>query len=113
MKKNKINKVIEYLSLTLILSYFILHNIFLVLIGITFSFYLIHTNTNNNQNRSISKNLNIKKEYKEKSKHNNEINLNTINQKSIKEDTKLTLVEEIEELGFIPSIDKRNNTDAA
>ena len=35
--------------------------------------------------------------------------INSINIKYNKEDTKLTLVEEIEELGFIPSIDKKNN----
>ena len=33
--------------------------------------------------------------------------------KSTKEDKKLTLVEEIEEFGFIPSIDKKNNSNAA
>ena len=46
-------------------------------------------------------------------KNDKESNCNTINIKSTKEDSKLTLVEEIEELGFIPSIDKKNNSNAA
>ena len=41
------------------------------------------------------------------------IESNAINIKSTKKDKKLTLVEEIEEFGFIPSIDKKNNSNAA
>ena len=116
MKKNKINKVIEYLSRTLILSYFLIHNIFLVLIGITFSVYLININVINNLKISLFKNLDIKKESKELKKNEKVIESNTINTESTKEDAKnrkLTLVDEIEELGFIPSIDKNDNSDAA
>ena len=116
MKKTKINKVVEYLSLTLILSYFLIHNIFVVLIGITFSLYLININMINNLKISMFKNSNITKESKELKKSEKVIKSNTINIESSKEDannTKLTLVEEIEELGFIPSIDKKNNSNAA
>ena len=113
MKTIKINQVIEYLSLIMVFSYFIIHNIFLVLIGITFSLYLININMINNIKKSIYKNLHVKNESKELNKNNKEINSNTINIKSTKEDKKLTLVEEIEESGFIPSIDKKNNTNAA
>ena len=113
MKKIKINEVIEYLSPTLVLSYFFVHNIFLVLIGIIFSLYLININMINNLKKSINKNLIIKNESKNLNRNDKEINSNTINIKSTKEDKKLTLVEEIEELGFIPSIDKKNNTNAA
>ena len=113
MKKIKINQVIEYLSPTLVLSYFFIHKIFLVLIGITFSFYLININMINNLKKSINKNLNIKNESKVSNKNHKEKHLNPINIKSTKEETKLTLVEEIEEFGFIPSIDKKNNTNAA
>ena len=116
MKKTKINKVIEYLSPSLILSYFLIHNIFLVLIGITFSLYLININMINNLKISMFKNLDIKKESKEPKKNENVTKSNTINTESTKEDnknTKLTLVEEIEELGFIPSIDKKKNSNAA
>ena len=48
MKTIKINQVIEYLSPIMVFSYFFIHNIFLVLIGITFSFYLININMINN-----------------------------------------------------------------
>ena len=113
MKTIKINQVIEYLSPIMVFSYFFIHNIFLVLIGITFSLYLININMINSLKKSIYKNLALKNECKELNKNNKEINSNTINIKSTKEDKKLTLVEEIEEFGFIPSIDKKNNSNAA
>ncbi|WP_269613517.1 hypothetical protein [Prochlorococcus marinus] len=113
MKKIKINQVIEYLSPTLVFSYFFIHNIFLVLIGITFSLYSININMINNLKKSMNKNFGIKNESKDSNKNNKENNSNAINIKSTKEETKLTLVEEIEEFGFIPSIDKKNNSNAA
>ena len=113
MKESKINHVIEYFSATLILSYFFVHNIFLVLIGIIFSLYLININMINNLKKSINKYLVIKNESKDLNKNNKEINSKTIDIKSTKEDKKLTLVEEIEEFGFIPSINKTNNSNAA
>ena len=113
MKKIKINEIIEYLSPILVFSYFFIHKIFLVLIGITFSFYLININMINNLKKSIYKNLAVKKESKDLNKNERKINFNTINIKSTREDKKLTLVEEIEEFGFIPSIDKKNNSNAA
>ena len=113
MKKLKLNEVIEYLSPILVFSYFFIHNIFLVLIGITFSLYLININMINNLKKAINKKLIIKNKSKNLNKNDKEINSNTINLKSTKEDKKLTLVEEIEEFGFIPSIDKKNNSNAA
>ena len=113
MKEIKVNRVIEYLYTTLVFSYFFIHNIFLVLIGITFSLYLININMINNLKKSLNKNLVIINESKDFNKKDKEINSNTINKKSTKEDKKLTLVEEIEEFGFIPSIDKKNNSNAA
>ena len=113
MKKIKINQVIEYLSPILVFSYFFVHNIFLVLIGIMFSLYLININMINNIKKSLNKNFIIKNESKELNKNDKEINSNTINIKSTKKNNKLTLVEEVEEFGFIPSINKKNNTNAA
>ena len=113
MKKIKINQVIEYLSPIFVFSYFFVHNIFLVLIGIIFSFYLININMINNFKKSINKNFIIKNESKESNKNDKEINSNTIIIKSTKKNNKLTLVEEVEEFGFIPSIDKENNTNTA
>ena len=67
----------------------------------------------NNLIKSIYKNLAVRNESKDLNKNKKKINSNTINLKSTKEDKKLTLVEEIEEFGFIPSIDKKNNSNAA
>ncbi len=113
MKKIEINRVVEYLSPTLVFSYFFIHNIFLVFIGITLSFYLININMINNLKKIIFKNLSVKNESKDLNKNEKEVTSNTISIKSTKEDKKLTLVEEIEEFGFIPSIDKKNKSNAA
>ena len=67
----------------------------------------------NNIKKSIYKNLAVKNESKNLNKNKKIINSNTINLKTTKEDKKLTLVEEIEEFGFIPSIDKKKNSNAA
>ena len=61
----------------------------------------------------MNKNLVIKKESKELDKNDTEIKSSMINIKSSKDDSKLTLVEAIEELGFIPSIDKKDESNAA
>ena len=113
MKKTKLNHAIEYLSSTLVLSYFFIHNIFLVLIGITFSLYLINVNFINRIIRSIYKKLVCKKESIELNAKDTEVETNPINKQSTKEDTKLTLVETIEELGFIPSLDNNDESNVA
>ncbi len=113
MKKSKTNKFIEFLPLTFILSYFLIHNIFLVLLGIIFSLYLIYINIFNNFKRSIS-NIslikNLAKSYNQKDIH---IESNSIDIKSTEQDSTLTLVKEIEELGYIPSLNKSNDSKAA
>ena len=113
MKKIKINQVIEYLSPTLVLSYFFIHNIFLVLIGIIFSFYLINVNFINRIIKSFYKNLVNKKESIDLNATDTKLETNPINKQSTKEDPKLTLVETIEELGFIPSLDNSDETNVA
>ena len=113
MKKNKINKLVEYLAMTMVLSYFFLHNIFLVLIGITFSVYFINIKFFNRIMRSITKNLVIRKSSKEFNKSDGSKKLDSINIKSSKEDSNLTLVEKVEELGYIPSIDENQKRNAA
>ena len=101
MKKTKIIQALEYFSFTLVLSYFFIHNIYLVLIGIIFSLYLININF-------INKKVDI-----ELNENDKRIKTNSINLKSTKEDTKLTLVETIEELGFIPSLEKNDESNVA
>ena len=114
MKKNKINNVIEYFSLTLIFSYFFIHNIILVLIGIVLSLYLININFIIRIIRSINKNLVIKKESIKLNVNNKDIKkTNPNNIKSTKEDSTLTLVETIEELGFIPSLVENDESKVA
>ena len=113
MKKIKINEMVEYLSPIFVFSYFFVHNIFLVLIGIIFSMYIININKINIIINSINKIFVIKNQSKSSNKNYKEINLNNINIKSTKEEIKLTLVEEIEEFGFIPSIDKKNNPNSS
>ena len=113
MKESKTYLFIEYLSLILIISYFFIHNILLVLIGITFSLYLININffsrlikpkNLKNINKKDSYNFNQDKVLKRS---------NPVNIESNKEKRNLSLVEKIEELGFIPSINEENDTDAA
>ena len=113
MKKTKLNHAIEYLSSILVLSYFFIHNIFLVLIGITFSLYLMNINFINRVIKSIYKIIVNKKESIELNSKDTEIETKPINKKSTEEDTKLTLVETIEELGFIPSLDNNDETNVA
>ena len=113
MKKNKMNLVIEFLSPSLILSYFLIHNIFLVLIGITLSLYLININFFNSLKKSVTKNLLIKNKPEDSIRINKVKKTNYINIKSSKKTSKLTLAEAIEELGYIPKKDKNNDSNAA
>ena len=105
--KNKFNFILlEYLSLALVLSFFIIHNIYLEFIGIGLALLSINkkliigiTNTKIEiNNKKISSNI-----QKEKSK----------NSIIVKEKPILSLVETIEESGFIPSIDKEKDNNAA
>ncbi len=114
MKKEiKINLLMEYLSLALILSYLFIHNILLVIIGIALSIYLININSLNRIIVSINEKLVSKKRARGLDKHVKEITYNSKNIKSNKEDSKALLVETIEELGYIPSLDKHDDSQAA
>ena len=109
MKNYRIDKVIEYFSLILVISFFIFHNINLVLIGITLSIYIINNNKISNKpilNKSIQENrdheeMNSSKDIKNKGKILNKI------------DKESSLVEIIEELGYIPSKNKKDDIKAA
>ena len=54
-----------------------------------------------------------KKVTRDINKNYSAINADSIQIKLIKENSTLTLVETVEELGFIPSIDKNNDSKAA
>ena len=102
-------RFMDYLSLFLVLSFFILHNIYIVIVGIFIALYLI--NKNYNKEKILTKNsiVLINEEYNLKDIDNKDSNI----QESIKEDSILTLVEKIEKYGYIPSIIKEDNIDAA
>ena len=104
---------LEYLALAIILSYFFVHNIFLVLIGITFSFYLINIYSINNFITSININIDTKKLSRKFTKNIKDTKDDSIHIQSENEEYDLTLVEAIEESGFIPSINKNNNNKVA
>ena len=113
MKKTKLNNSIEYLSLILILSYCFIHNIYFVLAGISISLYLINLNVIKSIISVIKKKLVIKNISRDLNQNDKDMKYESINIKSIKENNKVTLVETIEELGYIPSIDKNNDSNAA
>tara|TARA_Y100001968_G_C19279801_1_gene678647 strand:+ start:118 stop:423 length:306 start_codon:yes stop_codon:yes gene_type:complete len=96
MANNKIIKVLEYLSLFMVLSFFLFHNIYIVLLGLILSIFTINKNTINsyiehNQNKNIEEHEENADDEKTK--------------ELIKDESVLSLVEKIEELGFIPSKD--------
>ena len=109
MKIITIYTIIEYLSLTMILSYVLVHNIYFVFIGLIFSIYMINKNHINSLMKSFRNNVFIDKLSKEvrKNEHVRISNSTNIDSNKVKRD--LTLVESIEELGYIPCMDKQND----
>ncbi len=106
MKVIKINHPLEYLCPNLVLSYFYIHNIILVLIGILLSLYMINIDIINRYIISFNQKAEAYKftgEVKRK-----QANINQIN--SVKEDPKLALFNLIEELVFIPSINENDDS---
>tara|TARA_B100000579_G_scaffold325694_1_gene275527 strand:+ start:162 stop:491 length:330 start_codon:yes stop_codon:yes gene_type:complete len=108
MNNYKIENTIKYLSFTLVISYFIFHKIILVFLGILLSLSIINDN---------SRYLFIKsKENKQVNKKIIEIDRSIRTKDSVSKSKnkirKLSLVEQVEELGFIPSIenDEEQNT---
>lgn len=98
------SKQLEYLSLSLVLSFFILHNIIIVLIGISIAFYiiyidhfLIHFNLKNNNTINKEKNIKVFNILENKTELSND------------KESNISLVEAIEEFGIIPSINKNEN----
>tara|TARA_Y100001968_G_scaffold104866_1_gene94779 strand:+ start:294 stop:635 length:342 start_codon:yes stop_codon:yes gene_type:complete len=113
MNETKENKGFEFLSLILILSYSIMHNIIPVLIGIILSLYLINIEYLNRFSRSFKLMLHKSQEYKDYKNdkfNNSKLNIKENNEKN---DSSITLVEMIEELGFIPAKDENDDCNAA
>ena len=103
----------EYLSLLLVLSFLIIHKIYIVIIGISLAIYIINKKSLYSfiNNFIYSHKDKIPKEYK--IKKDIPIKLETTRQRSNKETKLISLAEIIEESGFIPSLDKEDNRNAA
>ena len=107
MKITTIN-LVNYLSLVLVISFLFLHNIYLVLIGIIIALIMINTNYSTNFFRVENLEI-VEKEIsidREDNKESDSRDLNSINYK-------LNLVQEIEELGYIPTINKNDRENVA
>tara|TARA_B100000965_G_C18926042_1_gene470962 strand:+ start:64 stop:372 length:309 start_codon:yes stop_codon:yes gene_type:complete len=96
MNKNRTIKLIEYLSICLPLSFFVIHSIYLVFIGIILSYYLLSIDSSRYKNPLVSN------KYEQKNESISHFNGESLNQEA----AKLSLVEKVEELGFIPSEDE-------
>ena len=113
MNENKTINLLEFITLILTLSYFYINNILLVLVGISLSLYLINSNFINSLIRSMNRILTTKKQDKISNKKDEVIRVDYRVNKLNGEESRLTLAETIEELGFIPSLDKKEDRDAA
>tara|TARA_B100001029_G_scaffold163791_1_gene154182 strand:- start:818 stop:1135 length:318 start_codon:yes stop_codon:yes gene_type:complete len=105
MINNKTFNIMEYLALMLVMSYFIFHSILLVIIGILYSIYFIYKDTLQNY---------IKKSklfYSRQVKEMQDDMQHALGEKD--KSSRLSLVEKIEETGFIPSLDKKEDNEAA
>ena len=113
MNKNIIENLIKFSSSTLVISYFIIHNIILVFIGMAFSFYLVNKNPIQSFMKFFMEELLRKLSDKVFSNTNKAIKIDSMQNNINRKDSPLTLVETIEELGFIPSLDNDNDSNAA
>ena len=102
-------RIMDYVSLFLVISFFVLHNIYIVIFGIIIALYLINKNYIKDKILTINSIFLINEECNLKDIDNTDLTI----PESIKEDSILTLVEKIEKYGYIPSIIKEDNIDAA
>ena len=109
MNTTKNSKTIEYLSLVLVLSYFLIHNIYFVGIGIIVSQHIIIKNYINNISRIIKEKNTMSPKVKVLSKSSLKDKINVSDQYN----SILTLVEKVEESGFIPSLDNDESKNIA
>ena len=107
---NRINYT-EHLSLLLVLSYFFFHNILMVISGIVLAIYMINISFINNH---IFTNMNnLKRSDTKEFKIDPDIELNLKRADSSNEGILISLVDVIEESGFIPSLEKDDFNNAA
>ena len=108
MNRHKIENTIKYFSFALVISFFIIHKIILVFIGILLSLSIMNDNYRYLFIKSKENSQGNKKQIKIDRSIRTKDNVYKLNNKI----TKLSLVEQVEELGFIPSIenDEERNT---
>ena len=109
MKKIIYIKNMEYLSLSLVMTFLLIHNIYLVFIGMILAIYLINKKYIND----IIEKLNKRKFNDEEIKIDSSISKASIIIDLIDEDLNYSLVEKVEESGIIPSLVKDDNDIAA
>ena len=113
MNKEIKTKHVEYLSLFLVLSFLVIQNIYLVFTGISLSIYVL--------NKKLFNNLINKFIYSQKNRIENEYNIGKkmpVNAESSStysniEERTISLVDVIEESGFIPSLAKKENSNVS
>lgn len=110
MNKNSNFLILEWLSLSLVLSFFLFHNIFLVISGIVLSICIIKMDIIYS---TIDYILNIINKIHKVNP--SESTFSTLNLKIMpnNQEDKPSLVEKIEELGFIPTSENENDSNAA
>ena len=90
-------KPLDYISLSLVISFLFFHNIFLVIFGIILSLYSINKN-------KIIKSINYFPEINSQNKKNSSQDVQDIKQiESRLEKSNIELVDLVEQTGFIPS----------
>ena len=99
----------ESLSLLLVISFFVFHNIYIVIVGISLALYLIYIEKID----KLLKFTNNKELNTDNIKHASVIKTENNTYISKKEDYTMTLVEKIEKYGFIPSLDEKDDRNAA
>ena len=109
MNRNLSIHLIEYISLTLVLSFYLFHNIYLVFVGISFSLLTINKNILLN----ITRIYKVTKKSKREILRSDRVKTNNKDIKLIKEDPDISLVNKVEELGFIPSINQKDDSKVA
>ena len=100
---------LEYLSLLLVISFVVFHNIFIVLAGIVLSLYIINKKLIDGSLEFIISKIKLSKSNKKISS----VLKPTLLIDTKKDDSQISLVEAIEEFGYIPSIEKNTKQDAA
>ncbi len=109
MKINFNNNFLDYLCLAMVLSFFLIHKIILVQIGIIYALFSLNKVAIINKYKLIKRRL----ERKDELKISKSLESKTMKKEFNISKTRSTLVETVEELGMIPSLENNDGIDAA